>query len=414
MGPITLFDKSFLQSLSLNEAVWFDHFFLTTICPVFYVETLADLGKSSKPKRSSEDEVRIIADKFPDMGGYPCASHADMVLSNLLGYEIPMTGQIPLDTGRLVSLNGKLGVISEGSPVSVAFSRWQDYDFDFVERQFARQWRNQLSKVNFKVMPEILSSWKSFNQPLKTLEQAKVLALSFIESTEKPFLRIEIYFELLQIPNNFKTHIRERWVSKGYPSIAVFAPYTAFVLSVIIYFLLAIRVGLISSNRVSTLTDIAYLFYLPFCMLFVSSDRLHRKVAPFFLRNDQEYVWGPDLKASLKEINLYYSLFPNDQKELGILSLAPTPPQHITTLVSALWSRHMRPRQIKKSVFPHDDAEKNFEEIKVKAEKMKTMPGLKVDPGSFRIDDIQSATITRKVRKIKGDWFQIPKKKLGD
>ena len=36
MGPITLFDKSFLQAISLDEAVWFDRF----VCPVFYVETL--------------------------------------------------------------------------------------------------------------------------------------------------------------------------------------------------------------------------------------------------------------------------------------------------------------------------------------------------------------------------------------
>jgi hypothetical protein len=28
MGPITLFDKSFIQSLSLDEAVWFDKFFM--------------------------------------------------------------------------------------------------------------------------------------------------------------------------------------------------------------------------------------------------------------------------------------------------------------------------------------------------------------------------------------------------
>ncbi len=27
MGPIALFDKSFLQSLTVDELVWFDHFF---------------------------------------------------------------------------------------------------------------------------------------------------------------------------------------------------------------------------------------------------------------------------------------------------------------------------------------------------------------------------------------------------
>ncbi len=60
MGPIVLFDKSFLQSLSLNESVFFDHFFLPVICPIFYVETLADLDKTVREGRTPEQEVGII------------------------------------------------------------------------------------------------------------------------------------------------------------------------------------------------------------------------------------------------------------------------------------------------------------------------------------------------------------------
>ncbi len=40
-----MFDKSALQALTIDEAVWLDHFFLTNISPIFYVETLADLEK---------------------------------------------------------------------------------------------------------------------------------------------------------------------------------------------------------------------------------------------------------------------------------------------------------------------------------------------------------------------------------
>ena len=95
MGPITLFDKSFLQSLSVDESVWFDHFFLTNVCPLFFVENLADLGKLTAKGRTAEQEVRKIADKFPEMRGSPCAFHTDLCAAKLLGYEIPMTGQIP-------------------------------------------------------------------------------------------------------------------------------------------------------------------------------------------------------------------------------------------------------------------------------------------------------------------------------
>ena len=88
MGPIALFDKSFLQSLSLDESVWFDHFFLSTICPLFFVETLADLEKAVRAGRTPEQEVGIIADKTPEMCGTPCAYHVDLAVINLLGHAV--------------------------------------------------------------------------------------------------------------------------------------------------------------------------------------------------------------------------------------------------------------------------------------------------------------------------------------
>ena len=73
MGPNTLFDKSFLQSLSADEAVWFDHISLQVVCPIFYVETLADLAKEPG-KRSVEDIVADISRKFPEWSGAPLRS----------------------------------------------------------------------------------------------------------------------------------------------------------------------------------------------------------------------------------------------------------------------------------------------------------------------------------------------------
>lgn len=88
MGPITIFDKSFLQSLSVDESVWFDRFFLSNICPLFYIETLADLEKSLKNGRTSDEVVGIIAEKFPEMSGSPSAFHVDLCIANFLGQNI--------------------------------------------------------------------------------------------------------------------------------------------------------------------------------------------------------------------------------------------------------------------------------------------------------------------------------------
>lgn len=57
MAPTALFDKSFLQALNVDEAVLLDAFFLPVICPMFYVETLADLSKKPliKPLKLCSD-----------------------------------------------------------------------------------------------------------------------------------------------------------------------------------------------------------------------------------------------------------------------------------------------------------------------------------------------------------------------
>jgi hypothetical protein len=57
MGPIAVFDKSFLQMLNLDEAVIFDALYSAVICPVFYTEVLADLGKAPAAERTVEHLV---------------------------------------------------------------------------------------------------------------------------------------------------------------------------------------------------------------------------------------------------------------------------------------------------------------------------------------------------------------------
>ena len=86
MGPSLLFDKSFLQSLSLDESVWFDNFFNSVICPIFILETLADLKKPIKT-RTSADEVRIIADKTPEFNGVPTVSHIALLEADLMEFQ---------------------------------------------------------------------------------------------------------------------------------------------------------------------------------------------------------------------------------------------------------------------------------------------------------------------------------------
>jgi hypothetical protein len=98
--------------------------------------------------------------------------------------------------------------------------------------------------------------------------------------------------------------------------------------------------GLIGGERPSNRTDIAYLFYLPFSMVFVSSDNLHQRTAPLFMRPDQAFVWGIDLKQALKAINDHFLQLPEEERDRGISAFAHSPPAG--NLVAELWDCFMR------------------------------------------------------------------------
>jgi hypothetical protein len=102
MGPVALFDKSFLQSLSLDESVWFDQFYIPNISPLFYVETLADLDKEISKGRTAEQVVGNIAEKTPQVSGVPNVHHSELLLANLLRQPISMSNRPIVAGGRPV------------------------------------------------------------------------------------------------------------------------------------------------------------------------------------------------------------------------------------------------------------------------------------------------------------------------
>ena len=106
----------------------------------------------------------IIADKFPEMHGTPTVYHREMALNNLLGDNIPMTGQIPLKGGRIVKSGGRKGMVYDQHPEVEAFFRWQKREFYEIEKKFARHWREALKDYD---QDEIASIFRNIGQPFK-------------------------------------------------------------------------------------------------------------------------------------------------------------------------------------------------------------------------------------------------------
>jgi hypothetical protein len=402
MGPITLFDKSFLQAISLDEAVWFDRFFLPVVCPVFYVETLGDLGKESSRLGAAENAViKDVAQKFPEMGGSPCASHVDIAVNDLLGRHVPLDGRIPRAGGRPV----KSGTVYEPGPEELAFARWQQGKFHDVERIAAATWRKTLSELDLEKVARELRSVGVDGKSCNTLEHAKRLADAVVADTTSTMSVLSLAVAFLQIPQHLHGAIVEAWKREGRRSLKEFASYAAHVVAVELFFQFALAARLIAGNRPSNRTDIAYLFYLPFCTLFLSSDNLHRRTASLFLRTDQEFVWGIDLKAGLKAVNAHFLQVPEDLREKGIMSFADVPPHG--NLVADLWDRHMRGgiRTEPKESAPRD-AESDAELIR-KFKEFRKQPTLSLGEAAAEQEDM--IAISRSVHRKRGSWWQVPK-----
>lgn len=410
MGPLALFDKSFLQSLTVDESVWFDHFFLPVICPLFFVETLADLSKQDRPGaiRAPEDLVRIIAEKTPVMSGAPCVHHSQICIANLMGHEAPHFGQVPLAGGRPVrNADGKAGVVFKNSPEAEAFSRWQRGQFQDIEREYASSWRAMLSELN---LPEVASRMRMLGitpKSCKTIEHAYGIAASLVNARFEPEQQLALLASFVHIPQQLWSPIIQRWSDAGFPSLAEYANYAAHVLKVELFFQIALAANLISSDRASNRADIAYLFYLPFCHIFVSGDKLHRRCAPVFLSKQQDFIWGPDLKTDIARINQELSSVPEEGRQIGVNKLAPRPPGDPNGIVASLWRKHVPSAESNSQApipLPPEAEQKLVEHLKA----FTTAPTAP-DVAQLPSDDLDSIAIERLVPAKRGGWWIIPK-----
>lgn len=405
MGPIALFDKSFLESLNVDESVMFDHFFLGVICPIFYVETLADLEKKDKSGRSPEKIVGDIAKKLPEMSGKACVHHRRLCLEELLGGATPMTGQVPIAGGRPVRVGGKTGIVFKPDPEIEAFNRWSTGDFSGLERTFARQWREQLNRV--KPGSDVWLDGVIRGRSCESPEHIKAIVDEFLQDRSLIDKQINLVSAFLQAPPDAHIRLADRWVKSGRP-LSEHAPYTAHVIGVDLFLRISMKRGKISAGRPSNWTDIAYLYYLPFCMVFVSSDRLHEKCSRVFLRADQRFVRGMDLKADLGRINAHLLALPESEREKGLMSFDPRPPIAEGSIVADLWGLFMKPPGESEDATESARTEDRSATLRL-IEQMEEAPTLRPDEVDASFGEPDSLTLSRWVHEKRGSWFQLPK-----
>ncbi|MYC24501.1 MAG: hypothetical protein F4X56_01115 [Gammaproteobacteria bacterium] len=337
---VALFDKSILQSLREDEALWFDRFFVLNVCPIFYVEVLADLAKPSN-RRPAEEEVRILAEKFPELYGAPNVYHQTLIQAELLRcWELQENGQVTIADVVPVSTTNEYGMKLHPYSEEEAFARWQSKNFVDDEHQYATKWRRDLANLDVqRLMNQLFDT--SDIPSFRSTEEIRKFVREFVTKYTDHFKQMRCYARALNIEVQYLEPIVKKWKTSSYPRLFSYAPYSTHVFEVQLFFAIAINSGLISKEKTSNWIDFLYFLYLPFCNFFVSSDKLHKKYAPMFMNSNQQFVWGPTFKESLKEINEYFLTHPPDEvKDQGILLSVPHPPKDCENVVSQLWDTY--------------------------------------------------------------------------
>ena len=169
-----------------------------------------------------------------------------------------------------------------------------------------------------------------------------------------------------------------------------------------------IGADLIGRGRPSHKIDVAYLYYLPFCKIFTSNDKLHKALAPLFLTSDQSFVSGEELKEDLKKLDAHYDTLPEETKVRGVYVFAHSPPPDTSFLVTRLWDKYMSPKWRERTnpePKPNSPIGKDFYDKIRELEKKAKTEGT-AQPS--RAGESDQMVIKRMVSGKRGKWTRFP------
>ncbi len=407
MGPITLFDKSFLEMLSADQAALFDALFSTVICPIFYSEVLADLEKPVKGGRTVEKVVHDIARKTPVMHSAPNMLHVNICHAELNGHPVEMRRVPVLPGGVPVKTSDGIGVVYEESSESKAFNRWQQGRFHELERDFASDWRAQLQSSHHADAAKVVKAVLRIQETPRNLKEAFDIANRAVEGHGQRYITLKTAYKLLGLPEKNFELVLKKWKIAGGPPLTAFAPYTAHCMTVDIFFHVAADKKLISPDRSSNRVDMAYLYYLPFCMAFVSNDKLHKRCAPLFLAENQLFIDGEELKRDLMSLDDHYSSLSEQEREQGIFRLAAYPPDDDKYLTTRIWKKFKMATSRSRSATP-SNAISSKELLEKVANLQDKARQISAKGSRLNFSDPDQVVIERRIPLQIGKWKTMP------
>jgi hypothetical protein len=305
MGPFLMFDKSFLQMLNAAEVSELSLYFKFVGTPLLIREIISDLKKNLEDRRLPEQLVSALASKMGTAHGLQPANFRKLAIASLCcTLDVPMFGQVPVDPDapNVFIAEGGKGVIYDSTLEQEMWRRWENGDFTTDDEHSATMWRAGVQSINLHAVGK---HWKEFAKEhfgsasnlFELIGLVNAMLDDFDQKVQLGLLVMLMAFLDVSIP-------AARWAKMLFtarlmPRVKDLCPYAASVLRLYLTFIGGLGRGFIGP-RPSHYIDLQYLFYAPFCMVLVSSDKFHREMWPA-TSGENTFVWGPDLKKELQQ-----------------------------------------------------------------------------------------------------------------
>jgi hypothetical protein len=341
-GPTLIIDKSTLQNLRVEEANWLSHHYHANLILPLYVEIVGTLTASDR--RDPIADVASLAKKMLGMGltTTPNIRHEELATANLLGEPVAMDGRIILGGGkRVLHPDGRVKWFHEEPPQIEALRRLAKGTFTEDEKKGAALLRKFITAVDLKRIKEVFDGTPP-KYKVRSLDEALAIVDRILDGSGRRFRMLQTAMDELQISLAARGSVIKRWKQIGGPPLKDFAPYSHYKMRVQWFFDLAIGAGLVKSSDSKHFIDVMYIYYLPFCEVFASTDKFHQQMVPYFLRPDQRFIWGRDLKADAAKLVEHYEALPADIRRTGSLNYARLPPEEGDFLTAKIFDE-LRP-----------------------------------------------------------------------
>lgn len=328
-------DKSTFQMLSYNELLRLSNYYRHNVAPVLVMEILGDLKKEAPEGKVPADRVTEFASKLFPTQCVVNAYYRTLVKGELLGNAIQMDGRPTLDIEKIVQTDdGRKGFVIEETAAEQAVYKWKDGKFTEADHELSQLWRTITTQED--LLKNLQKNLKAATPDrLKSLEELNAKVQSVLADPERQeSLLVYLIDNYGEGEINGATPFT-RWLEAGRPLLKDFIPYCAHCLKIDLLFHLGLQselIGTKATNRV----DLEYLYYLPFCNVFTSDDKIHKQLAPLLVRKNQQFITGAELKKDFKGIVEYLE----KEGEAAKKKFSAEPPIIEESLTFKLWKEY--------------------------------------------------------------------------